>query len=248
VKPGQLITLGFALGLLSLAADTTAQAETRGASAQASGAIYLAVSDDDEEDDEEEEATNYRDRVREVQGWMKRRDSERKGAAPGLDVAPTPASPTPYPRYFQNKGYDESGYRRLDSGIRVRLHDAPHHYYHSSYHRRHSSWRRHSYHHSYSYRHGSRHGYHRHPAGRHAHGGKPRYHHATRHGHPSYSRHAHGGKPHYHSTRRPSHAWKHHAGHHYNRQAATRHAYHPRHAPQAHAGHAKPAKKGRSRR
>ncbi len=233
MKPGQLITLGFALGLLSLAADTTAQAETRGASAQASGAIYLAVSDDDEEDDEEEEATNYRDRVREVQGWMKRRDSERKGAAPGLDVAPAPASPTPYPRYFQNKGYDENGYRRLDSGIRIRLHDAPHHYYHSSYHRRHSSWHRHSYHHGYSHRHGSRHGYHRY--------------HASRHGHPSYSHHAHGGKPHYHSTRRPSHAWKHHAGHHYNRQAAARHAYHPRHAAQAHAGHAKPAKKGRSR-
>lgn len=226
VKPGQLITLGFALGLLTLAVDGLAYAKET--PPQTSVAMYLAAADtDDEEDeDEEEEAVNYRDRVREVQQWMSRRDTERKGGAPGLDVAPseTPALSTPYPRYFQSRGDDGNGYRRLNRDVRVRLH-TPRSYYGRRHHG-HSSWHRGP-----------------HSSGRH-HG------HSQHYRYSGTARHSHGQPHHsFHSDDRSRH-YSAYPSHHANHPLSKKHAVAlPHHAGKAHASsHAKAGKKGRSRR
>ncbi len=151
------------MGLLCLAVSGFADARNA-EGIQASGAAYLAAApldNEDEEDDEEEEAVDYRDRVREIQQWMNRRETERKGGAPGLDVAPAeaPALSKPYPQYFQSNSYDENGYRRLDGDVRVRLRDAPRADYVTSG-RRHSSWHRHGNKHARYHGHSYRHGYH----------------------------------------------------------------------------------------
>lgn len=138
MKTARLIAL-FALGLLSLAACNLAHAQ-----GWPPGALQLAAEDDDEED-EEEEAVNYRDKVREIQQWMNRRDSERKGEAPTLDVTPAPPA---YPRYYRDSGSDAGGYRRLDREVRARLGSAPEAGYTPRHHRHsyrswHKRWRRH---------------------------------------------------------------------------------------------------------
>lgn len=157
LKSSQLICLGFIIGLLSLPTNCFAGATDDGG--QNAGIQHMAaapVDNEDEEDDEEEEAVDYRDRVREIQDWMSRRDAERKQAQ-GLDI-PQAASPTlspPFPRYFKDNDYDENGYRRLGDDVRVKLRNEPEasSYPYGSH--GHSSWRL------------MRHGY-GYPSGRHA--------------------------------------------------------------------------------
>lgn len=235
MKSDHIITLGFLVGLMAAAACCQATA----ADAPAADAIHLAAApadNDDDEEDEEEEAVDYRDRVREIQQWMNRRDSERKGDAPSLNAAPIAPPPAQFPKYFRDNGYDENGYRKLDEDVRVRLRDAPadsgsdipRHYRHHAWHQR---WSRHVH---------------------------PRIH-FRRHGYAyHYSRHSHSevGSRHHHAH--GVHADGPHAGHAHSRYEG-RHAKaaSPRSAVKAHAsggraGHSKPAaksaKKGRSRR
>ncbi|MFM8332107.1 MAG: hypothetical protein ACKN9T_10500, partial [Candidatus Methylumidiphilus sp.] len=81
---------------------------------------------EDDDDDEEEEAVNYRDRVREVQDWLNRRELERQGRAPSLDLPAAPPQPSAaFPQYFQEPAADANGYRRLDPGVRTQFSDAP---------------------------------------------------------------------------------------------------------------------------
>jgi hypothetical protein len=142
--------------------------------------MMLAENDDDE-DDEEEEAVDYRDRVREIQQWMNRRDSERKGEAPTLSLPRSAPSAAPaYPRYFRDNGYDENGYRRLDSEVRTRLRDAPDSSYVRHSYRRHHSWHKRWHRHVRPVYHARRHHYYT----RHHHGGHQYYSH----------HHAHGGR------------------------------------------------------
>ena len=231
VKSEQIITLSFLLGLLSV----NVQASPPDALAPAVGAIHLAAADvDDDEEDEEEEAVDYRDRVREIQQWMNRRDSERKGDAPSLNIAPT-APPAQFPRYFRNKGYDENGYRKLDEDVRVRLHDAPdaetsadapRHYRRHAWHKR---WSRHvhprirfSRHHGYA---------HAHSAG------------GSRH-HQGHGFHAAGSAVH---ASRAARAYKGHEGRR-AKAAPSHYAAKVRASGSKPTGHAKTAKKGRSHR
>jgi hypothetical protein len=226
VKSESIITLSLLLGLLALPA--AGHAGTAGGATPAAAPIHLAeASADNEEDeeDEEEEAVDYRDRVREIQRWMNRRDSERKGDAPSLNAAPAAPPPAPFPRYFRDKGYDENGYRKpdRDKDVQVRLRNAPeesaaadytprrHYYRHHAWHKR---WKRHV-----------------HP--------RIRY-----HGH--YSRHyghAHegwggGGSRHHPHHRAPLHYGQSHAQH-----PARAHGGHAKAAPTHYAAKARPAAK-----
>ena len=155
-KPSHLLAITFCVGLISFV--TYGQA----APAPLQVAAASTDNDDDEEDEEEEEAVDYRDRVREIQGWMNRRDSERKGDAPSLNVAPV-APPQAFPKYFRDNGYDESGRRRLDGDVRARLRSAPEASYTPHYHRQyswHKRWHRHVHPYIHARSHHSRHGYH----------------------------------------------------------------------------------------
>jgi hypothetical protein len=207
VKSHLFLFLPIAMALLYPATCSPAM----GANFPAAGVIYLAASaDDDEEDDEEAEAVDYRDRVREVQSWMHRRNAQRRGET-ALDVNP----PSEYPHY--NGGYNGSSH--WNRVVRVRLHGV-HHPISHRHHRPHSSWQRvmhkqgHPHHHGHvvsrhrhSHRHGSapihRHAYRHTHASSHLHALRQR--HVNRHGHthPTVQRHvSHHGHGHGHATER----------------------------------------------
>jgi hypothetical protein len=169
VKADPIIFITCLLGLLSLL-PMSCVAETQNASSQSSDALHMAaapVDNEDDEEDEEEEAVDYRDRVREIQRWMNRRDTERKGGAPTLNAVPPPPQ---FPKYFRDNGLDVNGYRKLEPDIRVRLRDAPEAAPDAAasiddnqprYKNRHHSWRTRGQRHGHSYiRAQSRHGYH----------------------------------------------------------------------------------------
>ncbi len=125
LKRRQLVCLVSFIGLLSL--SIRCSAGEPGSGDQGVKSLYAAASvdnEDDEEDDEEEQAVNYRDRLRELQDWMRRRDAERKHTQE-LDIpqATPPTLSAPFPRYFQDQGYDENGYRRLGDDVRIKLRD-----------------------------------------------------------------------------------------------------------------------------
>jgi hypothetical protein len=268
-----LVSYGFAAMLLCLAASGSAHAVD--ADKHAQGGLLMAAADEEDEEDEEEEAVNLRDRVRDIQRWMNRRESERKGEAPSLDVAPT----RPYPRYSRHRGNDDSSSRSPEASVRVRLNDAPqashsrHHHsrtatHHRGYqhtyrpksHYRHhaSSGTRHTVRHSHSarvYRPKSQHG-HRH----HANSG---YRHKVHHGVVQGRHHAHSGRLRHHAKVHGWHPAAAHPSRHRHSGKATRHpgfharksAHHSgRHGMKAVAAKHRPmahhsaGKKGHSRR
>ncbi len=218
------------MGLLSLGTDSFAD----GPHTPVAGAIYLAAStDDDDEDDEEEESVDYRDRVREIQGWMHRRNAQRNQGS-GLDLpSQAPTESAPYHRYA------DAGFRHGGRAYRVRLRGIRHHAH------RHS--RRHAYAHHAGYSHG-----HSHRRAR----GVASHRHAYRHGRAStvsrrhVHRHAHSAS-HGHALRR-GHA--HHpvqravrqrrvapiarGGSHRHKPASSHHAVRPSHLAKQ-PGHAK---------
>ncbi|MDD5034999.1 MAG: hypothetical protein PHE55_09595 [Methylococcaceae bacterium] len=197
MKLRPIIALAFILGFQSLA--TNGRADVTASTSKPSGDLYAAAAaDEDEEDDEEEEQVNYRDRVREVQQWLNRRDSERKGADDATLPAERPALPQPFPKYFQDNGYDERGFRKWGDDVRLRLRDGeyrPHRYYRRHVYR---PWRRHAHHYRHFYprhrHHHSRHGW--------------RNHSHPRHGYSAGKHHRHGA--HAHSSRRPRFAGRRH--------------------------------------
>lgn len=148
-----LILAMLSLVLLSILAS--ARADTRQSQTEAAP-LLLAASpgdlDEDEDDDEEEESVNYRDRVRDVQDWLNHRNAQRRGQSMDAPTnapadTPTAAETAPaYPRYYQENGVDEYGYRRREV-VRVTLR-APY----SSH-----SRQGHHHHHGHSYRHTGRH-------------------------------------------------------------------------------------------
>lgn len=183
------------MGLLILSTNGLAT----GADFHPASKIYLAASsDDDDDDDEEEEAVDYRDRVREVQSWMHRRNAQRRQ---GSDL-PSPDNDSP-----QTYGSYSPSYRV----VRIRRHGI-HHYHHHAY--RHTS--RHSLRHKEAHRHSRshrvrqayphQHTYHHGHAARHAQrqvhalrrGSSRRHGHAVSHAHTV--RHGHG-RSHVHATR-----------------------------------------------
>ncbi len=188
MKTGPLLSLALAMGLLSQAASGLAAGAKTSMPGNADVLLAAASAvDDEEEDDEEEEAVDYRDRVREMQEWINRRDVERKQGLEGLPQPNPPALAAPYPKYFQDRGYDENGYRRLDGDIRVKLRDAPD--YEPSYNRhayRHSRWHGRHGHNRHYYR-GGRRSHHSRYALSHSHHSRPTAHH---HGSKSHSGHS----------------------------------------------------------
>jgi len=233
---GSIISFAFFFALLSLVTNSQAGPKNASASSITANEVIAAATDgEDDEEDEEEEAVDYRDRVREIQEWMNRRGSERRGDAPSLNVAPV-APPPVFPKYFQENGYDGNGYRKPDSDVRIKLHDAPEENYAPRYHR-HFSWQKRWNRHVHPFIHARRHHF--------QHG----YHH-------SYSRHSYSGEISKHSAghtfnkggRHESHAPR---GHqrdpigHGNKQTSK--ATHTQRSTKAQASHSKSGKKGQSR-
>jgi len=175
VTPSPFHALAFLVAMLSLLAS--GQANAREADKRLDP-VYVAeagADSDDDEEDEEEESVNYRDRVREIQDWMNRRDSERKGDAPSLNVAPVSPRPA-FPKYFRDNGYNENGFRNKDENVRTRLRDAPSPSYAARYHSYHHSWHKRWHKHVRP----RIHGHHGHHGSRHAYKGNS--HHPKHHG------------------------------------------------------------------
>lgn len=74
--------------------------------------------------DPEEVEGSFEDRVRVMQEWLRQREAQRRHEDWGRDVVSPQVPPPPRSsssRYFEERGYDERGFRRLEGNIRVRL-------------------------------------------------------------------------------------------------------------------------------
>jgi len=113
LKP--VIAIGVSIGLWAVMPKSSADGSGSGFDAHTRA--YLA-----QEDIIDPEAVegDFDERVRVMQEWLRRREAERRHQNWGLDVV-SPQEPSASSNYFQDRGLDERGFRRLEGNLRVKL-------------------------------------------------------------------------------------------------------------------------------
>jgi len=119
VKFKQTTAIGLIIGLLAVTPISFAYESD--SDFKAAPKPYLAQEDID---DPEAVEGDFEERVRVMQEWLRRREAERRHQDWGFDVVSPQESPVARPsssNYFEEHGYDERGFRRLDGNVRVKL-------------------------------------------------------------------------------------------------------------------------------